>query len=235
LITKAQIVSIDRKTNYCTVNIPLFQNASSTLPVKAEALINIPPGIYHNFFEGDIVFVGFEENAMEKPIILGKMYLGQDHEQNTQGGVGIIDTLLVRTYGEVPGGNTHYRYDTHEKTKLDKLETPRKVAYYILWLENLVKKYTTELHNNFTCFVSWVKWHFLPENLHIDDGDLGQSDFASKHPEDNDKFICYHKDDETCKICDNKDCINKAKTTYTDPKFIKPDTSLTYNPFNDTP
>ena len=73
MITKGIIRSINKAGNRCIVRMPLFETASSSAPVEAEALISITPGFYNNLFVGDIVFLSFEENALEKPIIIGKL------------------------------------------------------------------------------------------------------------------------------------------------------------------
>ena len=74
MVTKAVVRSINKKGNRCIVRMPLFENASSASPVEAEALVSITPGFFNNIFVNDIVFVAFEENALEKPIIIGKQY-----------------------------------------------------------------------------------------------------------------------------------------------------------------
>ena len=76
MITKGLIRSINRAGNRCVVRLPLFETASSTTPVEIEALISITPGMYNNLFVNDVVFVAFEENALEKPIVVGKLYTG---------------------------------------------------------------------------------------------------------------------------------------------------------------
>jgi hypothetical protein len=53
----------------CTIEIPLFKSASSATPIEATALVNVPPGVFNGLAVGDIVVIGFEENAVEKPII----------------------------------------------------------------------------------------------------------------------------------------------------------------------
>jgi hypothetical protein len=182
--------------------MPLFQNASSTLPVKADALISIPPGMYNNLFEGDIVFVSFEENALEKPIIIGKMYLGASFEGETPGGAGILDSLIVRSKAEVPASTTTYVFEQN-KEKYIYLDTPKEVADYIKWLEELTKNYVNQLAVNFKCFEHWVKWHFQPEHIGVDDGDLGDSDYLTKYT------TADTDDNNKCTVC--TDCKNLKK------------------------
>ena len=106
MITKGQIRSINSAGTRCIVRMPLFETASSTLPVEAEAVINITPGMYNNLFVNDIVLIAFEENALEKPVILGKLFTGSDKESTTSGGMGILDTLLVRNKATIPSSTS---------------------------------------------------------------------------------------------------------------------------------
>ena len=229
MITKAVILSIDRATNFCTVSMPLFQNASSTSSVKAEALINIPPGMFNNLFEGDIVFVAFEENALEKPVILGKMYLGASIENKTPGGAGIFDSLIVRSSVEIPA-TTHYNFNSTSSStsnssgssdpKYDDLSTPKKSADYIIWLEALVKKYVKHLSANFKCFEQWVRWHFKPEHIKVDDGDLGDADYTTRYSNLSDTDI----ENGLCTVCGN--CSNYKKDNKC--KYTSPDITINY-------
>jgi hypothetical protein len=75
--------------------MPLFETSASGLPIVAEALVNIAPGIYNNLVVGDRVFVAFEENAMEKPIIIGKLFRGAGVEGAIRGGGGVFNTIKV--------------------------------------------------------------------------------------------------------------------------------------------
>ena len=102
LVTKAIIRSINSAGNRCVVRMPLFETAASSAPVEAEALVNITPGMFGNLNIGDVVFVAFEENALEKPIILGKLYKGASSENTTRGGMGILDSLRVNTAATIP-------------------------------------------------------------------------------------------------------------------------------------
>lgn len=167
LITKAEITSIDYTNNTCTVNMPLFQNASSTSTVSAEALINITPGFFNNLFIGDIVFVGFEENALEKPIILGKLYRGTSIENETPGGAGILDTLKVTSSATIPA-STLFKFSSANKSEYSDLQTPKNMADYIKAIEaNLA-----QLESEYRAFVENILFRLRPENLEIDDGDI---------------------------------------------------------------
>ena len=202
LITKAIVRSIDSTGKRCKVRMPLFESASDLSPVEAEALVSITPGMFNNLFVGDIVLVAFEENALEKPIILGKLYKGTSYEEKTPGGAAVIDSLLVRTAATQPC-TTFFVYPDKVKSEYVHLNTPKKIADYIKWLESLTKKLTSELSKNFTCFKKWTQWQLRPENVEIDDGDIDSADYVAS-------VECqYQNENGTCKIC--KNCTNSAK------------------------
>lgn len=207
MITKAIVKSINRSGNRCVVRMPLFETASSTSPVEIEALVNITPGLFNNLFINDIVFVGFEENALEKPIILGKLYRGTNYENNTPGGAGILDTLKVHTSAAIPASTTLFVHSADTANKYVNLNTPKKVADYILWLERLTKDFVARLDDNFRCFKNWVQWHFLPENVNVDDGDLDADDYAAKYVKNS-----LNKEDN-CTVC-GANCTKDKKRKY---------------------
>ena len=222
LVTKGVIKSINRAGNRCQVRIPLFESAASSAVVEAEALVNIMPGFYQNLFVDDVVFVAFEENAIEKPIIIGKLFRNKDIEGNTKGGMGILDTLKVRTAATIPP-TTLYEYTKDKRPEYKDLETPKKTADYIKWLEKLTKNFIKQLTNAFVCFKSWTQWQLRPENVEIDDGDL--DDEPTYTITYGDSKESYQEENKKCKICD-KNCVyrdNNNTRTYS-----MPDTSKEY-------
>lgn len=214
MITKAVIMAINSAENRCKVRMPLFETAASSAPVIAEALVSITPGLYSNLEVGDVVFVSFEENALEKPIILGKLFKGASKEKDIDGGMGILDTLRVRTAATIPC-TTLYEYPKNIRQEYKDLETPKKTADYIKWLEKLTKKLISNLDSHFRCFKNWTQWQLRPENVEVDDGDLDTGlNIATP--------FLYQEEGKTCKICD-KDCL-KAKNR----KYLKLEIDKTY-------
>jgi hypothetical protein len=194
LITKAIVRAINKTGTRCTVEMPLFATAANPSPVTAKALVNITPGLFNNLFVDDVVFVAFEENALEKPIIIGKLFTGATKENETPGGAGILDTLRVRTAATIPC-TTLYEYPKSTRNDYKDLETPKKTADYIKWLENLTKKLCTQLEDNFKCFKNWTQWQLKAENVEIDDGNIDENS-NSAIP------LQYQNENEDCKICD---------------------------------
>lgn len=215
MVTKGQIKSINRAGNRCVVRLPLFETASSTVPVEIEALINITPGLYNNLFVNDIVFVAFEENALEKPIVIGKLYTGAYNESTTKGGAGVLDTLTVRTSGSIPAATTTFVFNGDTKGEYTDLKTPKKMADYIKWLETYFKKLLSQLDMNFKCFKNWAQWQLKPENVEVDDGDI-DTNTASQ------EAFKYQAEREECKICGNsctKDFVRCYLKLKTDKKY----------------
>ncbi len=205
MVTKAVISSINRQANRCIVRMPLFETAANPSPVEAEALVSITPGLFNNLFVGDVVFVAFEENALEKPIIIGKLFRGVLNENDTKGGAGVLDTLKVRSSAVIPS-STLFEYPTAIHSDYQNLETPKKIADYIKWLEKYFKKLFSQLDEHFRCFKNWTQWQFRPENIEVDDGDL-DLDYHIIEP------FKYQSEGGDCQIC-GKDCPKNQNRLY---------------------
>lgn len=214
MVTKALVRSINGAANRCIVRMPLFETASNSAPVEAEALVSITPGLFNNLVVGDVVFVAFEENSIEKPIIIGKLFRGTSDENNVQGGAGVLDTLRVRTAATIPC-STLYEYPTTIRKDYKDLETPKKTADYIKWLEKLTKKLVAQLDDQFKCFKNWTQWQLKPENVEIDDGDI-DSGYHVAEP------YRYQEEGALCQLCENKCTKDKVR------KYIKIDRDKEY-------
>lgn len=137
MLTKAIIQSIDYTKNLCRVRIPLFENASRNVNmIEADAQINIVPGIYNSYKTGDIVFVGFEENKMEKPVILGKLFVSATAESSAPRGNLSGNSLSITDSAQLPS-STVFNYDkiSQNNTLYTDLNTPKKLADSIITLQ----------------------------------------------------------------------------------------------------
>ena len=111
MLTKAIIQSIDYTKNICRVRIPLFENASRNVKmIEADAQINIVPGIYNSYKTGDIVFIGFEENKMELPVILGKLFVSSVAEAESYRGNLSGNSLSITESAQLPH-STIFNFD----------------------------------------------------------------------------------------------------------------------------
>ena len=215
MVTKGQIKSINRAGNRCVVRLPLFETASSTAPVEIEALVSITPGMFNNLFVNDVVFVAFEENALEKPIIIGKLYTGAMNENGTKGGAGILDTLNIRTSCSIPAATTTFIFKGDTKNEYADLKTPKKMADYIKWLEKYLKKLFSQLDSHFRCFKNWTQWQLKPENVEVDDGDIDTGYHVSE-------ALQYQTEGSDCRICGSS--CTKDKTR----RYLKLETDKKY-------
>jgi hypothetical protein len=193
--------------------MPLFETAASPSPVEAEALVNITPGLFNNLIVGDIVFVAFEENALEKPIIIGKLFKGASTENNINGGMGIFDTLKVNTAATIPS-STLFLFPPKMRNEYKDLKTPKKMADYIKWLEKLIRKFSSQLEDHFRCFKNWTQWQLRPENIEVDDGDIDSSSYVQNESGK------YQKENGECKICGDN-CTKKMSRQYSKLAFDK--------------
>ena len=103
MIIKGILKTIDYNNNSCTVRLPLFETTSTSGEVVLPAIFMNQPGMFNGYNEGDIVFVDFENNKLEAPIIIGKLYLGSEKEaSNSQKGGLKIASLTVDSSATLP-------------------------------------------------------------------------------------------------------------------------------------
>lgn len=195
MLTKAIIKSINPTGTRCVIEMPLFRSASSPTPIEATATVNITPGLSNGLGIGDVVIVGFEENALEKPIILGKLFRGAAIERRTRGGGGIFNSLQVNSDATLPSA-TLFNYPVSSQAEYKDFKTPKHIADYIKWLERFTKINITQVDDNFRCFKNWTQWQLRPENVEIDDGDLDDPSYVAS------EFLRYQAENGGCRICD---------------------------------
>jgi hypothetical protein len=184
--------------------MPLFETSASSAPAEAEALVNITPGVFNNLTVGDRVFVTFEENAIEKPIILGKLFRGAEIEGSIRGGGALFNTLKVGSDASLPS-STNFVFPATISSTYKELNTPKGQADYIKRLESFIKSNLTQLEGHFTCFKNWTQWQLMSENVEIDDGDL-DTGIELAEP------FQYQEEGKHCNIC--KTCTKDGIRSY---------------------
>lgn len=86
MITKAYIINKEQNSNKYYVRIPMFEKPginsenSNLSRTHFSATLAHEPTIFDAYNIGDCVFVGFENNELNRPVILGKLYKNNDKE-----------------------------------------------------------------------------------------------------------------------------------------------------------
>ena len=109
MITKGIIKSINFLSNTCVVRLPLYESVRSS-EVTAKATFSIAPGIYNGYKVGDVVFVDFEDNRIELPVIIGKLFISVNDEKTSYRGSISADSIDVKNDFTLPT-STKIRWD----------------------------------------------------------------------------------------------------------------------------
>lgn len=110
MLTYGYIIETNKPNeNIYTVRIPIFEKAgsSATSPELCgsyfEATLSQTPGQYTAYAVGDCVVIGFLDNKYSKPIILGKLYLGDNPEAaEKDGGFLRLNNINVEGKARLP-------------------------------------------------------------------------------------------------------------------------------------
>lgn len=101
MIVKGIIKSIDVQGNTCVVRMPYFETAGND-EIVATATVSNSPGSYNGYKVDDVVWVAFENDQLECPVIIGKLYLGIEAERaDPRGTLNVVDSKVSRT-AEIP-------------------------------------------------------------------------------------------------------------------------------------
>ena len=116
MITRATIEQKIDEYNY-KVRIPIFDRGkddSLATPTKdlSIAVASLPKGMYGSLQEGDVVFVGFENNQIESPVILGHLY--REDLFKSEFSINTVNTLEAKAKVILPtsitiGNNISYK------------------------------------------------------------------------------------------------------------------------------
>lgn len=84
MLMKALIKQLpDIGSNIFKVRVPYLEDNTKT-EIILNATYCITPGIYDGLSVDDCVFIDFEEDQLEKPVILGKLYINSMEQANTK-------------------------------------------------------------------------------------------------------------------------------------------------------
>lgn len=98
MITKGKIVSIDGDNKLYGVRIPLLESAGISRAQVLQCTLCYDKGNINNLRIDDTVFVDFEDNKIESPVIIGSLYIGEDKATNYS----LCQSLKVTDNAELP-------------------------------------------------------------------------------------------------------------------------------------
>lgn len=97
MIVKGLIKSIDYSDNSCMVRLPVFETAATKSEVVLKAVMLSQPGMYNGYAEGDVVFVDFENDKLNQPIIIGKLFLGPAKENTAPTALSVANLTVSKS------------------------------------------------------------------------------------------------------------------------------------------
>lgn len=83
MITKGIILKITSSAEQGVVfqiRLPIFETANELSDFVLDAHLCYQPGNLEGYSIGDVVYVGFENEVLRKPVILGKLYKGSEKQ-----------------------------------------------------------------------------------------------------------------------------------------------------------
>ena len=122
MLVKAFIEELPKKgDNRFIIRIPYFEGNRNTSILYTALLCN-QPGEYSGYTVGDCVYVGFENERLNDPVIFGKLYIDEDDEALAYHE---INELKVTNHVSLPNDTRIGEYSTVDMFKLfQKLSSP---------------------------------------------------------------------------------------------------------------
>lgn len=140
MITKAIVRGIpDVNNNKYRVYIPLFRNANdSEIDATFEATLCFLNGVFYSLAVDDVVYVEFEDNYYEKPVIIGKLYTNKEDKkaiptQLTVKTINVLDKAQFPSNTEIDSKSTSNFYK-NIKSIQDDIWSLRKQIDDLKWI-----------------------------------------------------------------------------------------------------
>nr|DAJ89552.1 MAG TPA: Tail-associated lysozyme [Caudoviricetes sp.] len=107
MITKGevQINYNSLENNKVSVRIPLFENAGNNVKYIVDCNICYPIGVITYFKKGDIVWIAFENNELNKPVVIGSLLQGNSDLSKDNSSV-IINSLTTNNSAVLPSNTS---------------------------------------------------------------------------------------------------------------------------------
>lgn len=109
MLTKGKITEVRETT--LMVRLPVFESAGNNNPQIVECTVCYNPGNLNGYKIDDVVWVGFENNQIHKPVVLGKLYLGTSEESSN---FSKVDSLNVSGSAVLPANTVIGNLDFNE-------------------------------------------------------------------------------------------------------------------------
>ena len=173
MLAKGVINSINFSSNTCKVRIPQFETVNSD-PIILDATISITPGIYNGYKENDVVWVAFENNMLEHPVVIGKLFLGTEKEnEDPRGTINCMisttsqkanipqDTVLTNEVdADIPNTQVPYSNINEIANKLNDVDV--NLEYSVRDIDNRIKMKVNSVDGN----AAWG-WELSPSGWSI--------------------------------------------------------------------
>jgi len=173
MLAKGIIDSIDFSSNTCIVRIPQFETANSD-PIILSATFSITPGMYNGYKENDVVWVAFENNRLEHPVVIGKLFLGTEKEnKDPRGTINCMisttsqkanipqDTVLTNEVSDdIPNTQVPYNNINEIANKLNDVDV--NLEYSVRDIDNRIKMKVNSVDGN----AAWG-WELSPSGWSI--------------------------------------------------------------------
>lgn len=164
MITKAIVKGIpDVNNNKYRIYIPLLRNANdSEIDATFDATLCFLNGVFYSLAVDDVVYVEFEDNYYEKPVIIGKLYTNKEDKNNiptqlTVKTINVLDKAQFPSNTEIDSKSTSNFYKNIKSIQDDiwslrkqiddlkwiNLEDPDQNAFY-----QMINNLSNELENS---------------------------------------------------------------------------------------
>ena len=94
MIQKGIVKSIALEKNILYVRIPIFETAGSQEAIF-ECRLCTEPGILNGYNVGDVVFVSFESDYLNLPVVIGKLYKGLKNMNNSNTSISGAKFIII--------------------------------------------------------------------------------------------------------------------------------------------
>ena len=117
MLTKGIVITKSANSGKYLVRIPYLENAGRLKNCNIEATASVVPGITESFAPDDVVILGFEDHMPDKPIIIGKLFVGEEEAR----GYAKVSALIVDNSATLPENTQIGNIDVF-KTLMDLLQ-----------------------------------------------------------------------------------------------------------------